>query len=64
MNHSKSSRFAGRTKAELERARQELKAESEARLRASFKSLKPEATDRELDIMVTGKEPEGQKFFE
>jgi len=49
--------FAGPTPAELERARQKLKAEAEAKLRASWKMLCPNATEKQLDIMVSGKVP-------
>ena len=35
--------------------------EAKAALRNSFKRLKPNATERELDIMVTGKAPPENK---
>ena len=52
---------AGPTRDELEKARAALAEEKRQTLRNSFKRLKPDATDRELDIMVSGKVPQEKK---
>jgi hypothetical protein len=37
--------------------------EAKASLRAAFKRLKPDSTDKELDIMVDGKAPRENKGY-
>jgi hypothetical protein len=59
--HLREAAGVGPTQAELEKARQSLKAEANEGLKAAFKRLRPDATERELDVMVSGKAPQDDK---
>jgi hypothetical protein len=53
----------GPTKAEIAKAKREIKDEAVAKVRDAFKRLRPNASERELDIMATGKAPEENKSW-